>query len=348
MKKIFLMILFSFFICGSALAAPAPYGPGYGFNTAPDLGGVYSPQDLKQKATIEWFRSRFRTLFSRHPELSSLNPDQWAQDAYRLVQSGQVVENSMPVGAIIRDVSFTGGGWTRDRIWTAAPGYPKAPQGVWDLSMMDSKGNIVKIVVAKRCGNLQYIGFECRPPSPPSPPPEEPGIPQLEIERDKVPPMAFFYGQYSAPAQSVSRVFQPQPVAPVSDLPKPIKINMSQNQSQNQNNNQVNNNNNNNTNINNNQQPTRSIRISTFATGGEGFGFGEGSGSGESSAGASASGSGSAVSTGAGGPGGGAGGTATSTGASTSTGTTSTADGGGLGGGGGTGGSSGILIEGQW
>lgn len=343
MKKM-LAILFSFFVCGLASAAPAPYGPGYGFNTAPDLGGVYSPQDLKGKVTLQWLQNRFRTLFSRHPELADLNSDQWAQDVYHLVQSGQVVENSMPVGAIIKDVSFTGGGWTRDRIWTSAPGYPKAPQSVWDLSMMDKNGNIIKIIVAKRCGNLQYIGFECRPPAPPPPPPEEPGVPQIEIEIDRVPPMAFFYGQYSAPAQSMSRVFQPQPVVPVSDLPKPVKINMSQSQAQSAN--QVNNNVNVNSNVNNNNQvvnqsPTHGIKIATFATGGEGYGGGYGN----AEAGASASGSGSAVSTGAGpgGPGG-AGGTATSTGASTATGTTS--DSGGYGGG--MGGTSGILIEGQW
>lgn len=332
MKRFFVFLFFFFLVSGVAFAAPTPYGPGYGFNTAPDLGRVLTMDELQGKVSYEWFHNRFRTLFARHDELKGLDPAKWANDAYRLAKSGQFVENSLPVGALIKDVSFTGGNWSANRVWTAAPGQVKAPQGVWDLSMVDSNGVALKIVIAKRCGNLEYIGCEViakAPPTPVAPPPvaHEPGIPQKEITV-RVPPTAYFYGQYRAPASAQTRVFQPKPVTPVSSLPD-VRINngnniqLSQSQSQS------------------NDQPTRSIRISTFANGGTGYGNADAAASASSSESATAVGA--AAGSGGNGNGGGAEaavGTSTSGSSSTSTGTVTES--------GGFGGSTGILIEGEW
>ncbi len=332
MVRFFSVFLFLLLVSGVAFASPTPYGPGYGFNTAPDLGRVLTLDELQGKVSYEWFHNRFRTLFARHDELKSLDPAKWAHDAYRLAKSGQFVENSLPVGALIKDVSFTGGNWSANRIWTAAPGQVKAPQGVWDLSMVDANGVALKIVIAKRCGNLEYIGCEVvakAPPTPVAPPPvaQDPDIPQKEITL-RVPPTAYFYGQYRPMASAQSRIFQPKPVSPVSSLHKTRinngnNISLSQSQSQSQ------------------TQPTRSMRISTFANGGGGYGNADAAASASSSASATAVGAGAA----GGGPGGGGGaevgvGTSTADSTATSTGTATES--------GGWGGDTGILIEGEW
>jgi len=171
MKSFYTLLILFIFSIGIA-QANSPYGPGYGFNCDPDLGRVYSIEQIQAKANYGWCLKRSYQIVQQCKIQGKVDIQELAQKLYNNFQNGMIMSSQLQEGTAIMAVSSGSGQLSFDRYWVGPN------QDYWANSIQLDNGLVIHFGLIKLCGNIELLGAEYIPPPPqplptpqPTPPP---------------------------------------------------------------------------------------------------------------------------------------------------------------------------------